>query len=168
VATTPKQVLPTKLKFAKPKPISAPIPPKKITATDTSATVSMLIRRLDVEPPPAIKPGVTLILHTMQFEQSSYVLLPEASTELNKLIQSMNANPQWRIHIAGHTDNVGDPRLNLALSEYRAKVVAAYLTRRGIADGRITTEGLGSKQPLSDNTTESERSKNRRVEITIR
>ncbi|GAB4043816.1 PA14 domain-containing protein [Spirosoma litoris] len=170
VATTPKQILSAKLKFAKPKPISALIPPKKITAVlvkDTSATVS-IIHRSDAEPPAAITPGVPLILRTVQFEQSSYVLLPEASTELNQLIQSMKANLQWHIHIAGHTDNVGDPRLNLALSEYRAKVVATYLTQRGIADDRITTEGFGSKRPLGDNTTESERSKNRRVEITIR
>lgn len=82
-------------------------------------------------------------------------------------VQSLKANPQYHIHIAGHTDNVGDPRLNLVLSEQRAKVVATYLTRRGIAEERITTEGVGSKQPLGDNTTEGERSKNRRVEITI-
>ncbi len=109
-----------------------------------------------------------MILRNVQFEQSSYVLLAEESTELNKLIQSLKANLQWHIHIAGHKDNVGDARLNLALSEHRAKVVATYLTRRGIAEERITTEGFGSKQPLGGNTTESERSKNRRVEITIR
>ncbi|QMW05616.1 OmpA family protein [Spirosoma foliorum] len=168
VATPPKPAQPKKLKSAKPKPILAPVLPKIITATDTLAAVSTPIARPDAEPPPAITAGVTLILPTVQFEQSSYVLLPEASAELDKLVQSMHANPQWHIHIAGHTDNVGDPRLNLALSEHRARVVAAYLTRRGIADERITTEGLGNKQPLGDNTTESERSKNRRVAITIR
>ncbi|MCK8495487.1 OmpA family protein [Spirosoma sp. RP8] len=112
--------------------------------------------------------GVTLILRTVQFEQSSYVLMAEASTELDKLVRSMKANSHWHIHIAGHIDNVGDPRLNLALSVHWAKVVATYLTRRGIVDERITTDGFGSSQPIGDNTTEGERSKNRRVAITIR
>lgn len=168
VSTLPKPALPKKRRTIKVQPVPAPVPLKKTTVTDTLATVSTLIHRPDAKPPAAITAGVTLILHNVQFEQSSYVLLPEASTELNKLVQSMQDNRQWHIHIAGHTDNVGDPRLNLALSEYRAKVVARYLTRRGIAHERITTEGFGSKQPIGDNTTESERSKNRRVEITIR
>lgn len=168
IVATPKLALPKKLKIAKPNLIRVPIPPKKLTATDSLAAVSTPIRPPATEPPPAITPGVPLILQTVQFEQSSYVLLAQASIELNNLIQSLKANPQWHIHIAGHTDNVGDPRLNLALSEHRAKVVARYLTLRGIADERITTEGFGSKQPLGDNTTEGERSKNRRVAITIR
>ena len=80
----------------------------------------------------------------------------------------MRANPQWSVLISGHTDNVGDSRLNLALSENRAKVVANYLIRQGIADERITTEGFGGKRPIANNSIESKRSKNRRVEITIR
>ncbi|WP_461139267.1 OmpA family protein [Spirosoma pomorum] len=128
----------------------------------------MLIRRVDAEPQLTISSGIALILRTVQFEQSSYVLLAGASMELNQLAQAPNANPHWHVHIAGHTDNVGDSRLNQTLSEQRAKVVASYLIRRGIADERITTEGFGSKLPLGDNTTESERGKNRRVAITIR
>ena len=88
--------------------------------------------------------------------------------ELNQLVQALNANPHWHVHIAGHTDNVGDSRLNWALSEQRAKVVATYLIRQGIDDERITTEGFGSTQPLGANMTEGERSKNRRVVITLR
>ena len=168
VSTLAKTALPKRIKTAKTKLILAPVPPRSLTATDPLAAGSTPIRPPDVEPPIAITPGITLILHNVQFEQSSYVLLAQASTELNNLIQSMKANPQWHVHIAGHTDNVGDPRLNLALSEHRAKVVATYLIRRGIAEERITTEGLGSTQPLGDNTTEGERSKNRRVAITIR
>ncbi|GAB3953317.1 PA14 domain-containing protein [Spirosoma harenae] len=168
IVATPKLALPKKLKTAKPNLILVPKPPKRLTVTDSLAAVSTPIPPPATELPPPIMAGVTLILRTVQFEQSSYVLLAQASIELNKLIQSLKANPQWHVHIAGHTDNVGDPRLNLALSEHRAKVVAAYLSRRGITDERITTEGFGSKQPLGDNTTEGERSKNRRVEITIR
>jgi outer membrane protein OmpA-like peptidoglycan-associated protein len=111
--------------------------------------------------------GETVVLRQVQFTQSSYVLLPESSVELNKLVQAMTRNPQWRIEVAGHTDNVGDPRLNLALSENRAKVVAHYLVMRGIADDRIEAKGYGSTKPVADNSEEDGRSKNRRVEINI-
>jgi len=168
VSTLPKPALPKKRNTVKPKPVPTPVAPKTRTPADTSLAVSPPIRRPDAEPSPGIASGVTLILRTVQFEQSSYVLLPEASNELNRLVQALKANSDCHIHIAGHTDNVGDARLNLALSEHRAKVVATYLTRRGIAHERITTEGFGGKQPIGDNMTESERSKNRRVAITIR
>ena len=79
----------------------------------------------------------------------------------------MNQNPQWRIEVAGHTDNVGDPRLNRALSENRAKVVAHYLIQRGVANYRIDANGYGSTRPVTDNTDENGRIRNRRVEIKI-
>ena len=168
VSTLPKPVRSLKRRLVIPKPIGVPLPLKKTTAPDPVAADSTPIQRVDAELQPVISSGVALILRTVQFEQSSYVLLAEASLELNQLVQALNANPHWHVHIAGHTDNVGDSRLNWALSEQRAKMVATYLIRRGIADERITTEGFGSTQPLGDNTTEGERSKNRRVVITIR
>ncbi|UHG92182.1 OmpA family protein [Spirosoma oryzicola] len=115
-----------------------------------------------------LRPGETVVLHNVQFEQSSYVLLPESSVELNKLVLALKQNPQWQLEIGGHTDNVGDARLNRALSENRAKVVANYLIRSGIAEERIDAKGYGSAQPIADNTNEMERLKNRRVTIRIR
>lgn len=163
-----KAVTPPKPKIGKLKPPLPPPASKKRMAPDSLAAKSTTVQPVNAESPPVIAPGVTLLLRTVQFEQSSYILLAQASTELNQLVQALKTNPQWHVHIGGHTDNVGDARLNLALSEQRAKVVATYLVRRGIHDERITTEGFGSSQPLGDNTTEGERSKNRRVTITIR
>ncbi|WP_420148156.1 PA14 domain-containing protein [Spirosoma sp.] len=168
VPATPKPALPQKPKLAKTKPIIKPALPKKMPVTDTLAATFTPIHERSAEPEPALSSGTTFILHNVQFEQSSYVLLSEASTELTKLVQAMKANPQWYVHITGHTDNVGDPRLNLTLSEHRARVVATFLKRQGILDERITTEGFGGNRPIANNKTEGERSKNRRVEITIR
>ncbi|GAB3953753.1 PA14 domain-containing protein [Spirosoma harenae] len=136
-----------------------PIPPivKPIVPRDTTVSLETEFKR-----------GSSAILNHVQFEQSSYILLPESSTELDKLVTVLKINPTWQIDIAGHTDNVGDPRLNLSLSENRAKVVSHYLTRHGIADDRITTKGYGGTRPIADNTIDRERPKNRRVEITIR
>ena len=121
----------------------------------------------EVKPFDNLRPGEVMVLRHVQFEQSSYVLLPESSVELDKLVQALNQHPLWRVEIAGHTDNVGDPRLNMALSENRAKVVATYLIRRGISESRVDTKGYGGTQPVADNTLERDRLKNRRVAITI-
>lgn len=163
------KVLPRKPPIAtERKSIPDPLPSPK-TAPGTTLTASPIpIRKPTIEPSSDINIGTTFVLRNVQFEQSSYVLLAESSTELDKLVLAMKNNPLRRIDVAGHTDNVGDPRLNLSLSENRAKVVAAYLVRRGIADGRITTTGYGGTRPVADNSRESERAKNRRVEVTIR
>lgn len=166
-STPPKALAKKSPTIVKAKSVPSPPRPKQTAPADTTTESSVPIRKPVDEPQSEIKPGATFILRKVQFEQSSYILLPESSAELDNVVRVMKANPHWHINIAGHTDNVGDPRLNLALSENRAKVVANYLKRRGIADDRITTTGFGGTRPIADNSIETERSKNRRVEITI-
>ena len=112
--------------------------------------------------------GETITLHNVFFGQSEYSLLPESHAELDKLLRALQASSSVQVEVAGHTDNVGDPRLNVALSENRAKVVAHYLTRRGIAPDRITAKGYGGARPVADNKAEDGRGRNRRVEVTVR
>lgn len=154
-----------------PKPAKRPVSKPAITARPRATTTAATSLPNKLEKPAEsalpLKAGETFVLRSVQFEQSSYVLLPESAAELDKLVRAMNANSQWRIEVAGHTDNVGDPRLNRALSENRARVVATYLVRHGIAEERITTKGYGGTEPLADNSTESGRSQNRRVAIRI-
>ena len=134
--------------------------------------------------PPTLKPVTTLVpppvspfgeltvkgkqsLNQVVFEQSSAVLRPESYPELNQLADLLKQTPKMHIDISGHTDNVGDPRLNQTLSEYRAKVVASYLIRQGVNERRITTHGYGGSRPVSGNDTEANRILNRRVDITV-
>ena len=169
VASTPPKAVPNKpVAVVKPKPIPSPSVPKKATGNDTVRATYVPIQKPTAEPPVDMKPDTTFNLRqrSIQFEQSSYVLLPESSAELDQLVVVLKKHPGWRINVAGYTDNVGDPRLNLALSEYRAKIVAHYLVRQGIADDRITTAGYGSSRPFADNATEDGRTQNRRVVIT--
>jgi outer membrane protein OmpA-like peptidoglycan-associated protein len=113
------------------------------------------------------EPGKSVVLEQVLFEQSQYRLLPSSYAQLDKLANTLLKYPHLNIQVAGHTDNVGDPRLNLALSEHRALVVTHYLQRKGIAEGRIKARGYGGTRPLAANTTETERAKNRRVEFTV-
>ncbi|GAB2518726.1 PA14 domain-containing protein [Spirosoma aerophilum] len=172
VAAASPKVIPAKTIPSKPlvraRPKVAISPPPSKTITPNTATIPARLPEPGSQSTPSFEPGASFILHHVQFEQSSYILLPESSTELNQLVAALKKNPAWQLDIAGHTDNIGDPRLNLALSENRANVVAGYLKRHGIAEERITTTGYGGTRPVALNNTEGERSKNRRVEISIR
>jgi outer membrane protein OmpA-like peptidoglycan-associated protein len=116
---------------------------------------------------PKLEPRKATVLENVSFEQSSYILLSQSLPALNTLVALLKNTPDKKVEIAGHTDNVGDPRLNLALSENRAKVVGSYLIRNGIDENRITVRGYGGTKPISNGQTESDRSQNRRVEFLI-
>jgi outer membrane protein OmpA-like peptidoglycan-associated protein len=116
----------------------------------------------------SLEKGKAVVLRKISFEQSRYILLPDSYAELDKLVTTLEKYPRLQIEIAGHTDGVGDPRLNQALSEHRAIVVTNYLMRKGIAENRLSAKGYGSSRPLAGNATEEERSQNRRVEFVIK
>jgi outer membrane protein OmpA-like peptidoglycan-associated protein len=106
-------------------------------------------------------------LNDVYFEQSTYILRPESHPQLDKLVKTLQTVPQLKILVAGHTDNVGDRRLNQALSENRASVIRAYLTRHGIAENRLQVHGFGDTQPIAPNDSETNKQKNRRVEFVV-
>ncbi|RRB05007.1 OmpA family protein [Larkinella rosea] len=111
--------------------------------------------------------GKTVTLNNVYFDQSSYLLRPESYTQLNQLVALLKSRPGLRIEISGHTDNVGDPRLNLALSENRARVITSYLITNGISENRLRFKGYGQTQPITANDTEENKRKNRRVEVKL-
>ncbi|WP_247235358.1 OmpA family protein [Telluribacter sp. SYSU D00476] len=114
-----------------------------------------------------LRPGETIQLDRVYFDQSSYVLRAESYPQLDQLAASLRKYPALKIEIAGHTDNVGDDRLNQYLSENRARVIASYLRNKGISSARLVARGYGSSRPLADNDTEANRARNRRVEFTV-
>jgi outer membrane protein OmpA-like peptidoglycan-associated protein len=77
----------------------------------------------------------------------------------------LNQNPDLKISIEGHTDNVGTPQSNQILSESRAKSVMNALVSKGISAGRLKYKGWGQTKPIADNASEDGKAKNRRVEI---
>ncbi|MBC8152733.1 MAG: OmpA family protein [Bacteroidetes bacterium] len=145
---------PAKL-VSKPKPVLAPVVTEMATPTPAA------------NPFDNLRAGKSIVLRHVVFAQSEYTLLPESYAELDKLVKALQANPAFRVEIAGHTDNVGDRRLNQSLSEHRAKVIAAYLVRHGVAEARISAKGYGDTQPVADNATEQQRAQNRRVELVV-
>jgi OOP family OmpA-OmpF porin len=86
---------------------------------------------------------------------------------LDELVQIAADCPTAAISITGHTDNSGDEAANLALSRMRAAAVAAYMTGAGIAGDRITAIGVGSAEPLVDETGARARRLNRRIDVEL-
>lgn len=93
-------------------------------------------------------------------------LQPESRPVLKEIVAALKQHADLKILIEGHTDNVGAPASNLALSDARAAAVkAALVADYGAAADRITTKGLGDMKPSAPNTTAAGRAQNRRVEI---
>lgn len=114
-----------------------------------------------------IKIGNNVTLQNIFFDTNKYELLQPSILELDLLIDLLQNNPTLTIEIEGHTDNVGDIKLNEKLSENRAKSVYEYLINKGIAKKRLTFKGYGESKPKSDNTTDEDRKQNRRTEFVI-
>ncbi|MFL5729706.1 MAG: OmpA family protein [Cytophagaceae bacterium] len=113
------------------------------------------------------KQGAKVVLKNIFFESGKSEIRPQSTPELQRLIRVMKDNPSIKIEISGHTDNVGDPKANQALSESRAKEVMNYLILNGIDKTRMSAKGYGSSIPLESNDTEEGRKQNRRTEFKI-
>jgi len=114
-----------------------------------------------------IREGSISILKNIFFEFDKYNLLETSFIELNKLAGFMKENPDVKIEVGGHTDNQGSDAYNLELSGKRAGAVVGYLVATGVDEGRISSKGYGSANPIRSNDTEEGRSMNRRTEIKI-
>lgn len=92
-------------------------------------------------------------------------LSPSMKKTLDELAQFLIANPQYIVVIEGHSDNQGTPAQNLERSQMRARNAVDYLVSRGINPSRIRWAGRSSFIPIADNSTETGRRLNRRIEI---
>ena len=103
----------------------------------------------------------------IKFETNAATLNAKAKANVEKLAQIFKQNADTNLTIIGHTDDVGKDDYNLQLSSRRANAVVDYLVANGVSRSRLTSKGMGETQPKAPNTTDENRSKNRRVEIFI-
>ncbi|MDV3307410.1 MAG: OmpA family protein [Cyclobacteriaceae bacterium] len=111
--------------------------------------------------------GSVSVLKNLFFDTDRYDLKEKSRTELHKIIRFLQDNPEIRVEIGGHTDNVGSDPYNRQLSERRAQAVFAYLSNNGVDPARLKTKGYGPDRPVGDNATEEGRQLNRRIEFRI-
>lgn len=106
-------------------------------------------------------------LKNVFFETGSDKLSDLSKHELDNLVSILKSRPSVRVELAGHTDNVGDPAMNLDLSQKRASGVLNYLVSNGIDAGKLVAKGYGQNNPVDSNDTPEGRDKNRRTELKI-
>lgn len=124
------------------------------------------IPTLDI-PVDAIRVNNSIELDPIYFKRATDRILSISYGEIRRLAVVLKNHPQIHILIKGHTDNFGDMNALIALSEKRAYAVKRFLLAQGIESDRIEIKGIGPKEPITDNSTEELKAKNRRVEIII-
>jgi outer membrane protein OmpA-like peptidoglycan-associated protein len=109
-------------------------------------------------PPPFVLTGVT-------FDTAKATIKPESFVLLDVVADFMSHKKSAKVEISGHTDNVGNPKANLALSAKRANACKSYLISKGIEGDRITAAGYGDTKPVVANDSDENRQKNRRIQV---
>jgi len=143
--------------------------------SDTSALVITGTPPPPPEPPPPPAPKrveVTddkIVIHDkIQFEVNKADIKSASHGLLDEIVSVINENPHIKkLSIEGHTDSDGSDKYNRNLSDKRAAAVRAYLTGKGVDEGRLSSVGHGESQPIAENETAAGKEKNRRVEFII-
>jgi outer membrane protein OmpA-like peptidoglycan-associated protein len=111
--------------------------------------------------------GLIVNMSDVLFDFNKYTLKPEAREKLAKVSGILLAYPGLKMQVEGYTDNIGSDDYNQKLSDERAGVVRDYLVTGGVTDGNITAQGFGKTRPIADNSMNSGRAQNRRVEMVV-
>jgi outer membrane protein OmpA-like peptidoglycan-associated protein len=114
-----------------------------------------------------IKIGETIVLRNIFFDYNAFTIRSESEAELDRLHKLIIENPQIKVEISGHTDNIGGEEYNQKLSENRAKSVVDHLVAKGVPTAQLIYAGYGKSQPIATNDTEEGRQENRRTEFKI-
>jgi outer membrane protein OmpA-like peptidoglycan-associated protein len=126
--------------------------------------------KLAMQPIEVIITPPAIVLNEVFFEYDKSNITAEGAFELDKLVQVMNAHPAMEIMIKAHTDNRGEDKYNLKLSERRAQSTLEYVISKGISKERISAKGYGESEPkvaCAENCTEEQHAENRRSEFLI-
>jgi peptidoglycan-binding protein ArfA len=116
----------------------------------------------------ALQTDINALLRTpINFDTDGYGVAASSQQMLTQVADKIKACPDSRIAVRGFTDNTGSDAINQPLSESRAKSVADFLVSQGVAAANVTSQGLGSADPVAGNDTAEGRAANRRVEIAV-
>jgi OOP family OmpA-OmpF porin len=105
-------------------------------------------------------------LYGIFFDTGKSELKAESDSAIIQISILLSKNPNLKLYVVGHTDNVGSIDANMKLSKDRAdEVVKTLVTNYGIAADRLKSYGVASLSPVESNDNEEGRAKNRRVEL---
>lgn len=139
-----------------------------VEVSDGECTVKQLLKVLV-----NCTPESPIQLSTPQLPDMT-ILFPQGSTKLDNIAKAkldtiaalLKQFPDQSIFVEGHTDAVGNEKINKQVGLKRAESVKQYLVKRhGVDPNRISITSYGSTKPVDTNASEMGRAKNRRVEI---
>ena len=106
------------------------------------------------------------VFYDIHFATGSADIDSKSDNQIKQIAEYLKAHPDKKYYIVGHTDNVGDFTSNMALSENRAKaVVNELVTKYGVNTIQLKSYGVANLSPVSSNSTDGGKARNRRVEI---
>jgi len=114
-----------------------------------------------------ISVGESINLNNILFDQGKSELRPASKEELDRIRLFLETNPNAEIELSGHTSAEGEAGYNRSLSYKRVKACKDYILLKGIDPGRIIAVGFGPDRPVAPNDSETNRAKNRRVEMRV-
>ncbi|HEX5047904.1 MAG TPA: OmpA family protein [Gammaproteobacteria bacterium] len=134
----------------------------------TAVAAAALLERLNnALPTRKTERGLVSEIGGVQFTTGTSTLSGTAREGLSRFAGIVSSYPNLSFKVEGHTDNVGSADKNRQLSLSRAIAVRDYLVMQGVQPSRVEVDGLGSSQPIADNSTADGRAHNRRVEIVL-
>ena len=131
----------------------------------------------DTAPAYVFKSGERIVFHNILFKTGAWDILPESFATLDDIAKSLASQPDVKVRIEGHTDDVGKAKDNLLLSQQRALAVVNYLVQKGVDSRRLGYAGFGDTRPVAAlpvavkgkpvdaKLTDDARAQNRRVEF---
>ena len=111
--------------------------------------------------------GKSFVINDIHYKTNSAEIEEGSKLILQSFAEYLLENPNLTVEIQGHTDNVGNPKDNEALSSNRAFSVKAYIESFKVPGKRVSAKGYGQSVPIADNKTEAGRAMNRRTEFLI-
>jgi len=141
---------------------------------ESEPVIEPIVRNIEPKPDTAADHSVEPIIEfsmedtfTVRFDVEGANISPVFYSHLDSVATILRQNPDLRLHIEGHTDSRGPANFNIELSITRARAVADYLVERGTLRRKLDIEGHGESFPIAENTTETGRALNRRVECRL-
>lgn len=139
---------------------AAPEEPAKPLYTQEELTKAVVYKRKEIQ-----------VFNEVEFNLNQSKLTPRGRQivhQVAKVILSHETDIK-HVTIKGHTDHLGNDRINNPLSKARAKTVRLELIAKGVPKNLLSSLGFGSRKPIYNFKTQPRTlwKKNRRVEFAI-
>jgi outer membrane protein OmpA-like peptidoglycan-associated protein len=112
-------------------------------------------------------PHVVLETDIINYDYNKTAIPDSSLPVLENTVKILQKNPKVVIHISGYTDDIGSYTSNIILSYERAKNIKAFMVKNGIPENRVILSAYGMEHPVTENNSDSNRAKNRRIEFKL-